>query len=70
MNQDIDPPEKKKNHKFCCCCGHELKSLRGLNTHRRSCFVGKTPSISELFEDAVEETNDITTDDNKNNLIN
>ena len=44
-------------------------SLRGLNTHRRSCFLGKTPSIAELFEDAVEEINDMSSDDNENNLI-
>ena len=28
-----------------------------MNTDRPSCFVGKTPSIAELFEDAVEEIN-------------
>ena len=64
MNQDIDPHEnKKKDHKFCCYCGQEFKSLRGLNTHRQSCFVRKTPNIAELFEYAVEEINDISTDD-------
>ena len=41
-----------------------------MNTHRRSYFLGKTPSIAELFEDehAVGEINDIPTDDNENNL--
>ena len=38
-------------------------------TSRRSCFVGKIPSIAELFEDAVEEINDVPTDYNENNLI-
>ena len=78
MNQDIGPHEnKKKDHKFRFCCGREFKSLRGLNTpgtflntHRRSCFVEKTPSIDELLEDAVEKINDdIPTNDNENNLI-
>ena len=57
VNQDIDPHENEKKHKFRCYCGCKFKSLRGLNTHRRSCFVGKTPSIAELFEDTVEEIN-------------
>ena len=69
MNQDMDPHGNgKKDHKLCCYCGCKFKSLRGLNTHRWSCFVGKTPSIAETFEDAVEEINDIPTDDNENNL--
>ena len=58
----------KKNHKFCYS-GREFKSLRGLNTHRRSCFLGKTLSIAELFEDAVEEIKNIPKGDNENNLI-
>ena len=69
VNQDTDSHEnEKKDLKFHCYCGREFKSLRGLNTHRWSCFVGKTPSIGEQFEDAAEETNDIPTDDNENNL--
>ena len=71
VNKDIDPHvNKKKDNKFRCYCGREFKSLRGLNTHWRTCFVGKTPSIAELLEDAVEEINDKQTDDNKHNLIN
>ena len=69
-NQDIDPHEnEKKDHKFCCYCGHEFKSLRVLNTHTQICFVWKTRSIAELLEEAVEEINDVPTDDNENNLI-
>ena len=71
VNQDIDPHEnEKKVCKFRCYCGREFKSVRGLNTHRRSYFLGKTPSIAELFEDedAVGEINDIPTNDNENNL--
>ena len=70
MKQDIDPHEnEKKDHKFCCYCGREFKSFRGLNTHKRSCFVEKTPNIAKLFEDVVEEINNIPRDDNENNLI-
>ena len=29
--------------------------LRGLNTHRRSFFVGRTPDMKELFKDTKEE---------------
>ena len=39
-----------------------------MNTYKRSYFVGKIPSIAEHFENAVDEINDIPTDDNKNNL--
>ena len=67
-NYASDPREnEKKDHKFRCYCWREFKSLRGLNTHKRSCFVGKIASIAELFEDAVEETNNTPTDDNENN---
>ena len=71
VNQDIDPYDnEKKVNKFRHYCGREFKSVRGLNTHRRSYFLGKTSSIAELFEDedAVGEINDIPTDDNENNL--
>ena len=69
-HQDIDPHEnEKKYHKFCCYCGHEFKSLIVLNTHRQISFVWKTPSIAGLLEEAVEEINDVPTDDNENNLI-
>ena len=71
VNQDIDPHDnEKKVNKFRRYCGREFKLVRGLNTHRRSYFLGKTPSIAELFEDedAVGEINDIPTDDNENNL--
>ena len=70
MNQDIDPHEnKEKDNKFRCYRDREFKSLRGFNTHRWSCFVGKTPSTAKLFENAVEEINDTPTDNNENNLI-
>lgn len=68
VNQD--PHENEKKYRiFRYYCGCEFKSLRGLNKHRRSCFVGKTPSIAQLFEGAVEEINDIQTDVNEKNLI-
>ena len=48
---------ENKEHKFRCYCGREFNTLRGLNTHRRSCFVGKTPDMKELFKDTAEEIN-------------
>ena len=69
MNQCNDPHEnKKKDHKFRCYCWREYKSLSDLNTHRRSCFVGKAASMAEFFEEVREEINDIPTNDNENNL--
>ena len=72
INHNIDPQEnEKKEHVFRCYCGREFTSLRGLNTHRQSCFVGKTPSRAELYKDTAEETNDWQTDvdDDEKNLI-
>ena len=59
---------KKKDHIFRRYCWRECKSLRDLNTHRRSCFIRKAASIAEVFEEAVDEINDIPTKDNENNL--
>ena len=39
-NQDFDVQvNEKRNHEFRCYCGRSLNLLRGLNTHRRTCFV-------------------------------
>ena len=52
----FDPHENEnKDHKFRCYCGREFNTLRGLNTHRRPCFVGKTLDMKELFKDTMEE---------------
>ena len=52
----FDPHEnEKRDHEFSCYCGHSFNSLRGLNTHRRTCFVGESIDVKELFKDAVEE---------------
>ena len=56
VENTFDPLENEnKDHKFRCYCGREFNTLRGLNTHRRSCFVGKTPVTKELFKDTTEE---------------
>ena len=62
INQDFDPHEKeKRDHEFCCYCESSFNSLRGLNTHRRKCFVGESIDAKELFKDDVEEiANDAT----------
>ena len=55
VNQDFDPHEKeKRDHEFCYYCGCSFNSLRGLNTHRRTCFVEESIDAKELFKDAVE----------------
>ena len=52
----FDPHENEnKDHKFRCYYGREFNTLRGLNTHRRPCFVGKTLDMKELFKDTMEE---------------
>ena len=54
----FDPHEKEdKDHIFRCYCGREFNTFRCLNTHKRSCFVGKTPNMKELFKDTTEEIN-------------
>ena len=56
VENTFDPLENEnKDHKFRCYCGREFNTVRGLNTHRRSCFVGKTPVMKELFKDTTEE---------------
>ena len=67
VNQDFDPHEKEKgDHEFCCYCGRSFSSLRGLNIHRRTCFVGELMDVKELFKDAVEEIlNDATYDNDE-----
>ena len=56
VNQDLDPHENEnRDHEFRCYCGRSFDSLRGLNTHRRTCFVGESPDVKYLFKDAVEE---------------
>ena len=46
---------ENKEHKFRCYRGREFNTLRGLNTHRRSCIVKETPDMKELFKDTTEE---------------
>ena len=56
VNQDFDSHEKEnRDHEFRCYCRCSFNSFRGLNTHRRTCFVGESIDIKELFKDAMEE---------------
>ena len=56
VENNVDPHENEnKDQKFRCYYGREFNFLEGLNTHRRSCFVGKTPDVKELFKDTTEE---------------
>ena len=51
-NQDFDPLANEKcNQEFCCYCGRSFNSLRGLNTHRRTCFVGESIDVKEAIND-------------------
>ena len=64
VENTFDPHENEnKEHKFRCYCGREFNTLRGLNTHRRSCFVGKTPDMKELFKETSDEI-DVTRNGN------
>ena len=55
VENTFEPHENEnKEHKFRCYCGREFYTL---NTHRRLCFVGKTPDMKELFKDTAEEIN-------------
>ena len=62
VNQDFDPHEnEKRDHEFSCYIGRSFNSLRGLHTHRRTCFVGESIEVKELFKKSVEEiVNDAT----------
>ena len=57
-NYDYDHhgTEKERNS-FMCYCGREFHSLRGLNTHRRSCYIGDIPDIRDLLIGELEESN-------------
>ena len=37
------------NHSYQCYCGRYFESLRGLNSHRRSCFITEQPYLSDLL---------------------
>ena len=61
VENTFDPHgNEDKEHKFRCYCGREFNTLRGLNTHRRSCFVGKTPDMKELFKGTTKKVMDVT----------
>ena len=47
-NLDYDPNEDK-NHPYQCYCGRYFNTLRGLNIHRRSCFIGDQVNLKDLF---------------------
>ena len=39
---------------YCCYCGREFTTVRGLNTHRRSCNILDIPNIKELLTTTVD----------------
>ena len=57
-NYGYDPhgTEKERNS-FMWYCGREFHSLRGLNTHRRSCYIGDIPDIRDLLIGELEKSN-------------
>ena len=63
-NYDYDHhgTEKERNS-FMCYCGREFHSLRGLNTHRRSCYIGDIPDIRDLLIGELEESKDYEEND-------
>ena len=46
---DNHDPNHQCEHSYQCYCGRYFKSLRGLNTHRRSCFVTEQPYLNDLL---------------------
>ena len=48
-NYDYDPNNNKKELPFRCYCRRHFESLRGLNVHRRSCFITDQTSLKDLF---------------------
>ena len=56
VNQGFDLHEKEKgDHEFRRYCGRSFNSLKGLNTHRRTCFVGESIDVKQPFKGTVEE---------------
>ena len=50
QNYDYDAYEtEKEGNSFLCYCGPEFHSLRGLNTHRRNCYVGDILDIRNFL---------------------
>ena len=48
-NYDDDPNDNKKEIPFRCYCERYFESLRGINFHRRSCFITDQASLNDLF---------------------
>ena len=44
-----DPADETCNHTYQCYCGRYFDSLRGMNSHRRACFVTEHPYLSDLL---------------------
>ena len=46
-----------KEIRLCVIVDDKFQSSRGLNTHRRSCYVGDMPDIRDLLIGELEERN-------------
>ena len=44
--RSYDPHEQNNDHQCQCYCGKVFNSYRGLNTHRRTCYVRSIPDIN------------------------
>ena len=48
LNSDA-PPDESCNHSYQCYCWRYFKSLRGINSHRRACFITEQPYLDDLL---------------------
>ena len=77
FNNDYDHHEsEEKDHHYRRYCGREFTTLRGLNTHRRSCNILDNPNIKEILatridfnKNFIESIPEITTDDLPKNIL-
>ena len=56
-NRSYDPHEQNNDHQCQCYCGKVFNSYRGLNTHRRTCYVGSIPDINDFLLAKGDEVN-------------
>ena len=45
---DVDTTAGNCTHSYKCYCGRYFQSLRGLNVHRRPCFITDQPYFNGL----------------------
>ena len=49
MSNNFDPSDENCKHSFQYYCGRYFDTIRGLNIHRRSCFITEQPNLRDMF---------------------